>query len=528
MDRALLLLAALSGTLSGTLGGAWGTNVTAWYGETIVVPCQGEAPVPQDLVFIKWTYKKDDGTSGDLLIKQARKDQATVQATDDYAQRVSINDKLSLLITQASMKDQKAFSCMVVSTQKHQENTVYVRVHKKPSALRILDQAEVLRKDALITVGTCVVPDANPAANVTWQKRGDPLIADGKAVVIAQSVKVDPATGLSTSTSTLQYSAAREDVDAVFRCVSTYGMSHQQAPLGPFPVHYLSETVSLQILPKGAIVEGDNVTLSCLADGNPPPRSFLFHIQAKKLVVENSNSYTLAFINREASGEYSCSLAEREELKASQNLTVNYIDLSLSPTGRILKKVNDSLSVMMELNTTGDATVSWAKNGKAVTKPEFIMLTYADAGVYVCQVSLAGLVRNESFELVVEGKPVITNLTKHDADEGGNKVLTCEAEGVPAPEFQWNTEPIAEEISYSNGKVINKVTVAPRSNLNVTCSVSNKLGKDIRTINISSGYLKLLCDDAVQSTADLSRVCRTSSQTDGWDRLQPPWEEKAL
>lgn len=75
--------------------------------------------------------EKDDGTPGDLLIKQARSEQATVQATDSYAQRVSIDDKFSLLITRASLKDQKIFTCMVVSETNLMEFPVSLIVYSK-------------------------------------------------------------------------------------------------------------------------------------------------------------------------------------------------------------------------------------------------------------------------------------------------------------------------------------------------------------------------------------------------------------
>lgn len=42
------------------------------------------------------------------------------------------------------------------------------------------------------------------------------------------------------------------------------------------------ETVSLQIMYEGPIVEGDNVTLKCQADGNPVPTSFFFHIKVSQ------------------------------------------------------------------------------------------------------------------------------------------------------------------------------------------------------------------------------------------------------
>lgn len=51
---------------------------------------------------------------------------------------------------------------------------------------------------------------------------------------------------------------------------------------------------------------------------------------------------------------------------------------------------------------------------------------------------------------------------------------------------------LQEKSSYSNGKAIHKITVVPRVNLTVTCSVSNKLGEDTKTINVASGKLMLV------------------------------------
>ncbi|GAA6226813.1 CD166 antigen homolog [Lates japonicus] len=475
----------LAFVVAGTLSQVWGTeSVTAMYGETIVIPCSDGSLAAKDLMFIKWKYEKDDGTPGDLLIKQARNDQATIQATDDYAQRVSIDDEFSLLITQASLKDQKTFTCMVVSVNNLMEYPVSVVVHKKPSSVQIMDKSEVLQRDKLTTVGTCVATDANPAATITWKKNGRPLLSDGKAVVINPSLKLDPATGLSTTSSTLQYAATKDDVSAVFACIATHESTNQETDLEPFPIHYPSETVNLEI--KTPIAEGDNVTLKCQADGNPPPSSFFFHIKGQKMLVKNSDTYTLTAINREDTGEYKCSLSDNEKLEASQSILVNYLDLSLSPTGKIVKTVGDTLSVKVEKSTSGDAKVSWTKNGMAMKEPEFSKLTYADAGIYLCEVSTTSLTRHQSFELVVEGKPVITSLTKHRADDAKHKVLTCEAEGVPEPSFQWSINSTTEESSYINGKATHKITVIPKVNLTVSCRVSNRLGEDVMTINVSS------------------------------------------
>lgn len=481
----LLLLLVSAGTL--LLQALATDSVTALYGETIVVPCNGGSPPLNDLMFIKWKYEKADGSPGDLLVKQDQKE-ATVQATDGYAQRVSIDDKYNLLITGATLMDQHTFTCMVVSVSNLNEFPVSVLVHKKPSALEIMDQAQVLHKDKPTMVGTCVAADANPAAGITWQKNGQPLVADDKAVVITTSTKVEPSTGLSTTSSILQYVSSKGDAGAVFTCVSTHELDSDKASVGPFPVHYPSEKVSLQVLSKGPIVEGDNVTLKCHADGNPPPKAFFFHIKGQKTLVENADTYTLTAIGRDAGGEYKCSLADNEKMEDSQSIVVSYLDLSLNPTGKVVKTVGDTLSVKMEKSASGEAMVSWRKDGKAVKEPVFTKLTYSDAGVYKCEVTMGGITRHQSFELVVEGKPVITGLTKQRSVDGNHKVLTCEAQGVPEPSFQWSVNGSNERSAYINGKATHKITVIPRVNLTVTCFVSNKLGDDAMTINVSSVF----------------------------------------
>lgn len=74
---------------------------------------------------------KDDGTPGDLLVKQAGKDQATVTATDGYKSRISIAANSSLLIAQGSMTDQRVFACMVVSSNNLDEYPVEVKVYSE-------------------------------------------------------------------------------------------------------------------------------------------------------------------------------------------------------------------------------------------------------------------------------------------------------------------------------------------------------------------------------------------------------------
>lgn len=40
--------------------------------------------------------------------------------------------------------------------------------------------------------------------------------------------------------------------------------------------------------------------------------------------------------------------------------------------------------------------------------------------------------------MFASGKPVITSLTKQRSGDAQHKLLVCEAEGVPEPQFQWS------------------------------------------------------------------------------------------
>lgn len=124
--------------------------------------------------------------------------------------------------------------------------------------------------------------------------------------------------------------------------------------------------VNLQVVSQSPIREGDDVTLKCQADGNPPPTSFNFnikvrdhwpcpqqlyqsfisrvllsalypslqvnytiplslsrHLQGKKVTVMDKNIYTLTGVTRDDSGVYKCSLLDNEVMESTQIVTVS-------------------------------------------------------------------------------------------------------------------------------------------------------------------------------------------------------------
>lgn len=106
----------------------------------------------------------------------------------------------------------------------------------------------------------------------------------------------------------------------------------------------------LQVLAVDPLVEGDNMTLKCVADGNPAPTRFTFHLkvpashsfriraalraqgglnrskpmspQEDVVTVENANTYTITNVTRETSGKYKCSLTDNPTMEAFEDVVV--------------------------------------------------------------------------------------------------------------------------------------------------------------------------------------------------------------
>ncbi|KAM9358827.1 CD166 antigen homolog A-like [Symphorus nematophorus] len=458
------------------------------YGETLEIPCNNGAIKAEDVLITKWKYDKGDGLSGDLLVKQKNQN-VSISATDEYRGRVSLAANSSLLLSAAKLTDQRTFTCMVVAGADIREFPVNLVIYKTPTDLQISDKAEELEIGKLTKLGTCVAQDANPAANITWLKNNKPLVADGKGISIHASVQVDEATGLSTTTSTLEYSAEKEDTGAQFTCSTQHTADAELVSSSVvFTITYSTENIVLQVIAQDPLVEGDNVSLKCVADGNPAPTSFNFHLKGEMVKVEDGDTYTITNVSRDTSGEYKCSLIDNPTMEASKEIAVKYLDINLSPAGNIVKSANDTLDLTLQIDASGEPKVLWTKdNVKLDKEPKFTKLTYSDSGRYECEVTMGLLSRKASFELVVEGAPVISKLVKQRGEDGQYKVLICEAEGSPKPAVSWSINGTSlDESPFVNGKITHKITVVPTANLTVSCTVSNEFGADTRAINVSS------------------------------------------
>ncbi|XP_057684872.1 CD166 antigen homolog A-like isoform X2 [Corythoichthys intestinalis] len=362
------------------------------------------------------------------------------------------------------------------------------RIQEAPASVEVFDKAQELQIGKFTKLATCVAKDANPAANITWMRNKKPLVDGGKGVSIRASVLVDPVSGLSSTSSTLGYSATKGDTDAQFSCSVQHNLgTHLESSALTFTVISSTENIVLRVLAPEPLLEGDDVTLICVADGNPAPTSFNFYLKGDVVPVKNTDRYTLTAVSRDVTGEYRCSLIDNPAMMASKNITVNYLDINLSPSGEIVKRAGETLELSFQINSSRELNVWWTKdNVKMDKEPSFKKLKYSDSGYYEGEVKMGALTEKASFDLIVEGAPVISHLSEERSEDGQHKVLICEAEGFPKPSFSWSiTGTSLDESPFINGKVVQKITIVPTVNLTVSCSVYNEFGADTRDITVS-------------------------------------------
>ncbi|XP_076832544.1 activated leukocyte cell adhesion molecule b isoform X2 [Brachyhypopomus gauderio] len=481
------------------------------YGEAIEIPCNNGIANPENIFITKWKYNKNDGSTGDLLIKTQGKN-VSVLDNADFKGRISLAKDLSLRISQAKLVDQKIFTCIIVNDNDISEYSVQVKIHKTPSAPTITNQATEMEIGKLTMLGECSTQYAYPAANVSWYKNGVPLLADQTGVKLTTAVQEDKTTGLMSTSSKLEYMAVKGDLNAKFTCAVHHKSLTSDLVSAPvtFVLNYPPENISLLITPADTIKEGDNVTLKCRADGNPPPAGYSFHIKGKKVTVEKSDTYTLTGVTRASTGEYKCSLLDNEAMSASRSIVVMYLDIALSTRGNVIKRVGENFEAAVVANASGEAQISWSKNkAKLNGAPRFGKLKLSDSGVYECVASMAGIEKKASFELSVQGPPVISRLTKRRSDDGMFKVLSCEAHGSPAPSVLWSINGTnATESAFGEGKVIHKITISPMVNLTVNCTVVNSLGQDTKSIDVSTLFDEVTMDkrDQAEGSTDQTRL----------------------
>ncbi|NXA59857.1 MUC18 protein, partial [Mohoua ochrocephala] len=429
----------------------------------------------------------------------------------DYKKRLSLGEDKALSISSVTVQDARTFVCQVgAGSYGVGENSTELSVYKVPKTPEIEPNSGGIsvRSNEVPEIARCVSKNSFPPPNITWYKNGEQLHPPENQVTI-QSTLTRESSGLYTVSSTLYAPVTRQDRHSRYHCTVHYWLRGQQHALDSqrvkVNIFYSTEHLKLQVVSSSALVkEGDNVTLVCEADGNPPPVFSFFKKNLDEwqdlssLTEPESGVLNLPDVNKSNSGTYRCQSLDLDDMTQKEedvDLVVNYIEgvrVKMEPSSTL--REGDSVTLSCDAHSPVALNYQWRDGkGKMVAEGNRLFLsnlTFETSKTFSCKVmapSVPGLEQSKQVSVAVEGKPRIVAISSPlyvRQDEVIN--LTCKAIAFPRPTVQWSINGTAHEY-VDNQHVASNLTVRVSHDLlqaGAMCRVSNRLGVSEKHIQL--------------------------------------------
>ncbi|KAM7030391.1 cell surface glycoprotein MUC18 isoform 2-T2 [Acridotheres tristis] len=477
-------------------------------GGTARIECNFYTPENASYTYIDWFYIDRSNKQVRLFHITASE---TVEDNTDYKNRVLLGQDKALSISAVTVQDARTFVCQVgAGSYGVGENSTELSVYKVPNNPEIKPSSGGIsvHSPEIPEIAKCESKNSFPLPNITWHKNGEELHDQENQVVIKPTVTRE-SSGLYTVSSTLYAPVTRDDRLSQYHCTVHYWLQGQIRSLESQKVKvnifYPVETLKLRVSPSSAPVkEGDNVTLVCEADGNPPPIFTFFKKNLDEwqdlssLAEPNSGVLNLPEVNKSSSGTYKCQsldLDDMTEKEEAVDLVVNYIEgvhVKMEPSSTV--REGESVKLICDAHSPVSLQYQWRdeKGKKLVEGSQLFLnnLTFETSNTFSCKVmapSVPGLEQSKKVSVAVEGKPRIVAISSPlyvRQDEVVN--LTCKAIAFPRPTVHWSINGTAHEYM-DNQHIASNLTVRVSHDLlqaGAMCRVSNKLGVSEKHIQL--------------------------------------------
>ncbi|KAF4796647.1 melanoma cell adhesion molecule [Turdus rufiventris] len=474
-------------------------------GGTARIECNFHIPENASYTYIDWFYVDRSDRQVRLYHITASK---VMEDITDYKNRVSLGQDKALSISAVTVQDARTFVCQVAAgSYGVGENSTELRVYKVPQTPEIVPNAGGIpvTSTEIPEIARCESKNGFPLPNITWHKNGEELHAEENQVVIQTTVTRE-SSGLYTVSSKLLAPVTREDRLSRYHCTVHYLVQGQSRALESqrvkVNIFYPVETLKLQVVPPSARVkEGDNVTLVCEADGNPPPIFTFFKKNPdgwQELTGFDSGILNLHDVNKSSSGTYMCQSLDLDDMSQKEetvDVVVNYIEgvhVKMEPSSTV--REGESVKLICGAQSPVDLKYQWRdEKGKELGDGRQLTLenlTFETPNTVSCKVmapSVPGLEQSKKVSVAVEGKPRIVAISSPlyvHQDEIVN--LTCKAIAFPRPNFQWSINGTAHEYT-DKQHIASNLTVRVSHDLlqaGAMCRVSNSLGTSEKHIQL--------------------------------------------
>ncbi|XP_069497466.1 hemicentin-1 isoform X2 [Ambystoma mexicanum] len=455
-------------------------NVSLLISEALTLRCQSNAIPPPTLTWLK---------DGQPLLKKPG---------------LSISEDGSILkIDGAQVQDTGRYTCEATNIAGKTEKNYNVNVWVPPS----IRGSETLSRLTAIEgslVSLICESSGIPPPDLAWKKNGSLLITDptGRVRVLSGGRQLHISIAEKSDAATYTCTASNLVGDAV----KEFSLQVYVRPSIPSSGSHPSEVV---------VTRGTNVTLECVAEGNPRP-ALTWLRDGRPLLsgrgVEMLNEgHVLHLINAEVSdtGRYVCiavNVAGQTDKKYDVNVHVPPSILGdFGVPENITVVERNPVALTCEASGIPLPSVAWIKDGRPVKLSNSVRLlpggrtlrllqtAVDDAGSYTCIVTNVAGEHRKLFNLHVLVPPNILGENKMEnmkVKEKHRVTLACEVIGNPVPQIEWlkDGQPFLEDSDHqllSSGRFLQisdaKVTDTGR----YTCTASNTAGDKSKSFSLN-------------------------------------------
>ncbi|XP_072255722.1 intercellular adhesion molecule 5-like [Pyxicephalus adspersus] len=261
-------------------------------------------------------------------------------------------------------------------------------------------------------------------------------------------------------------------------------------------VQYKPKILGIQVSPP-LHAEGDKVEITCESDGIPEPNYRWRTPSSSDLLFSSDNrTATVQSLKDSDLGQYQC-MVENIHGTDTASQALNFavkptvLHVTFHPSAQVLE--GENVTVTCEANGFPPPVLSWSNPvsdvelSKDNREVRIWGVKKRHVGSYSCTAQNQYGTNTQSQQLSLAVKPKISKIKvqpSSPASEGSNVTLTCVAEGVPPPTYEWVT-PTAT-VQFSTDKSTVYIFNAKKEHSgSYECKVDNKHGVDTQIEKIS-------------------------------------------
>nr|XP_040038676.1 cell adhesion molecule 1b isoform X2 [Gasterosteus aculeatus aculeatus] len=219
---------------------------------------------------------------------------------DSRFQLVNFSDnELRVSLSNVSLSDEGRYVCQLY-TDPPQEAYADITVLVPPGNPMIESREEMV-SEGNETELTCTAMSSKPAASIRWMKKGEELTGE--------TTVEETYDRMFTVTSRVRFSVTKEDDGVPVDCIIDHPAAKDLLAQRQLDVLYKPEVKIVVAYPNGLTREGDNLDLTCIAEGKPHPRRIIWlrvdEDMPPHAVVTGHDLY-IENLNKSYNGTYRC------------------------------------------------------------------------------------------------------------------------------------------------------------------------------------------------------------------------------